>query len=294
MRVKKGNVNIEELVKCYKNGTDAEREIVLEKVLMDNEPLIKFLMCKHYPSYAKSNGEDMIQEANIAIIKHFPDFDPSKGKFSTFMGYYIMEAFKWYICELHGITSHYFTQIKKFNHAKAVLIDRGVKEITADILAEEMGCGLDAVLSVAGLADYMNSISIEGDERDKTLTGNGIGLDPEDCYAEQERKDALVSAIQRLNPFEQQVITLTYLAEDKELSLKEVSERLDTDVASVRRARNKALRQLGADNELTDIVGGVRDHELHEAADDILIEFSMPKAAIEKNLALAFNIDLEI
>lgn len=277
---------------AYRDGTTAEREIILEKVLVDNQPLIKFLMRKHYPSYAKNYGEDMIQEANIAIIEHFPSFDPEKGKFSTFMGYYVLEAFKWFVCRLHDLTPHYFAQYKKYVQAKTALAKRGVREITADILAEEMGCGLDAVLTVSGIADYMNAASIEGDDQDRFLSGDNYDIDPQNACEEHERRDVLLEALGRLNDFEKQVITLTYLRGDRELSLKEVGARLGTDIASVRRARNKALRQLSADKKLSGVIGGARDYELHDAADDIVIEFTVSKEAIDGNLAIALDIDI--
>ena len=285
---------IEELVQQYHNSAPGDQESILEKVLKDNEHLVKHLMYKHYPSYVKSHGEDMLQEANIAIIRHFSSFDPEKGRFSTYMGVYIMEAFKWYVCGLHNITSHYFTQYKKYKNARENLIRRGVTKITADVLAEEMGCGIDAVFTAVNIANYMNSDSIEGDEREKSLSCYGQDVDPVSACEDNERKEALLAALGRLSKFEQEVVSLTYLNDEKELSLKEVSTRLGTDVAAVRRARNKALRQLSADPELIDVLGGERDQELRHAADEIVIEFSVSKESIDGNLAIALDIDLEL
>ena len=286
------NKTMAELVAGYKFGTEAERALIITKVIMDNEKLITFLLNKHFRSYAKQHNEDMCQEGRIAIAQHFADYQPEKGTFSTFITFYILEAFKWYICNLHGISSHYFTQIKKYNQALAKLKESGQTDITADLIAEAMGVGMDAVLRVSAIHDRLNHVSIEGDEKDKTLFSRE-SLSPEEEYERAVESEALREAIRRLPPLERKVIDASFSnLEDKELSLRDVSRQLGMDVPTVRRLKNKALRQLKKDVELRGFFGGGRDSELSDYADALTIDFVISKNSIEENLEIAFDIDL--
>lgn len=281
-----------ELIARYKLGTEAERALIVTKVIMDNDKLITHLLKKHFPSYIKGHYDDMCQEGRIAISQHFADFQPEKGKFSTYISTYILEAFKWYICSLHGISSHYFTQLKRLNQAIAELNARGYKDITADLIAEEMGVGLDAVLAVMAIRDRINHISIEGDEKEKTLFSGEI-LGPEEQFERDEEVEALRSAVRRLPPKERRVIIASYLnEEERELPLRDVSRKLDMDVTTVRRLKNRALRQLKRDDILTGHFGGSRDCEVSDFADALTIDFVISRSTVDENLEIAFDIDI--
>lgn len=281
-----------DLIELYKEGSDAERAMVTTKVITDNDKLITHLLKKHFPSYIKGHYEDMCQEARIAIAQNFARFDPDKGKFSTYISTYILAAFKWYICELHGISSHYFTQVKRYNQAVSALTAKGCSPITVDMIADEMGVGADAVLAVADVIDRMNNISIEGDEKERSLTDTFV-MSPEEYCEQNEAKDILFQALGRLSDKERQVIITTYLNEKEiELPLREVARKLGMDVQHVRRYKNRALRQLAQDDALIRITGGIRDSEVRDFADSLTIEFTVPKVQIEQNLEIAMEIEL--
>lgn len=286
------NMKMPELIARYKLGTEAERALIVTKVIMDNDKLITHLLKKHFPSYIKGHYDDMCQEGRIAISQHFADFQPEKGKFSTYIGTYILEAFKWYICSLHGISSHYFTRLKQLNQAIAKLKADGHTEITADLIAEEMGVGLDAVLAVMAIRDRINHISIEGDEKEKTLFSGEI-LGPEEQFERMEEIEALRSAVRRLPPQERKVIIASYLNDDeRELPLRDVGRQLEMDSNTVRRLKNRALRQLKRDVDLTGHFGGARNCEVSDFADALTIDFVISKSTVDENLEIAFDIDI--
>ena len=55
------NMKMPELIARYKLGTEAERTLIVTKVIMDNDKFITHLLKKHFPSYIKGHYEDMCQ-----------------------------------------------------------------------------------------------------------------------------------------------------------------------------------------------------------------------------------------
>lgn len=54
----------------------------MQKILEENENLVRFTLCKHFPAYMFD--DDMFQVGMIALWKAASTFDFSRGKFSTY------------------------------------------------------------------------------------------------------------------------------------------------------------------------------------------------------------------
>ena len=87
----------EELIRCIdmiRNGTPEEQEKATTEILVRNEPYIKSLIKKYYPTYTARYMEDMVSCGHIGILcglfKANPPYDPNISSFSTFFSRYII------------------------------------------------------------------------------------------------------------------------------------------------------------------------------------------------------------
>lgn len=56
----------------------------MEKLIEDNMPFVYYIIHKHYPTYSKD--DDVIQAGMLGLVKAANNYDPEKGKFSTYAG----------------------------------------------------------------------------------------------------------------------------------------------------------------------------------------------------------------
>ena len=288
------NFNIEDMVNLCKTGTPYQKELAMEQIIINNDNLIRSTIKRYYSSYRHNYAEDMLQEGRRAILEHALDFDAAKGTFSTFIVPYIKDAIKLYICELHGLTTHYASQIKKYNKAIDALKATGVENPMFGEIAEKMGVGIDAVKRVHDMSAHMNAVSIEGDGKDKELYSDPYTTTPEVMAEVKDTKDTLHAAIAELPEKERQVITACFFAEDKELSLAVVAKLLGMDVSEVRRLKNRALRHLKESSRLMDYDITSKRRALEDFADSIEISFDLPRDMVEADINIALTIDEDI
>lgn len=74
-----------------------------DALILDNMKLVYFIINKHYPSHAKN--EDIIQEGMLGLVNAAENFDPEKGKFSTYAT----------TCILNQIRTYFRNEIKHNN-----------------------------------------------------------------------------------------------------------------------------------------------------------------------------------
>lgn len=236
-------LSTEELVRLLKAGNSREQQYAMEAIVVNNEKLVSHLIKKYYPSYRHNYMEDLMNVGREAIFLHAPDFDPDlinpdSGKpyrFSTYITPYIVNALKLSTCDVHGITPHYAAQIKRLKRAIEKLNREGIENPTLDMLAEEMSVGVDAVQRAYELSCQVNPISIEGDEKDKSICDSYRNA-PDAIYERKEFVDAVEKAVKKLPPDEYKVIECSYLSSSdaKEVPLTVVSQKLGMDITTVR------------------------------------------------------------
>lgn len=289
--MRKGFTDVSELMDVYRNGSPRESEMAMELIITQNEPLIVSIINKYYRSYIHCYMDDMLQEGRQAIFEHVVDFDPDRGAFSTFVTPYIIDAIKTYICSVHGISSHYASQIKRYNNAVAALAAAGNKNPSFSAIAEKMGVGVDAVQRAHNMSTKMNPVSIDGDEKERELA-SPLKSSPEQVVEQEERKSTIARALQELTPFERSVIVETYFNDDgKETPLRDVADTLGSDVSTVRRAKNLALRKLQESAVLSDYSPSRKRRELEDYAEGLVVSFILPEEAVAANVEIALSIE---
>lgn len=283
-----------ELVEIYKTGSDREKDLAIELVIEKNDNLVLHIINTWFPSYAHNYIEDMRQEGRQAIFLHAADFDPERGMFSTFITPYIKDAIKMYICGIHGISTHYSAQIKRYRKAIRALEQRGIENPTFGDIAEEMGVGLDAVQRVFEVATHMNPISIEGDEKDKELC-SAFTSSPDTIYEREELKKTIADAVNSLPEDERAVILESFFSDDggKNATLIDVANKLGSDVSTVRRLKNRALRRLQDCQQLSDYSVSRKRRQIDEFSQTLHISFTLPAEVISADIDMALSLEGE-
>lgn len=294
-------LSTEDLVRLLRNGSDREQQYAMEAIVVNNEKLVSHLIKKYYPSYRHNYMEDLMNVGREALFLHAPDFDPDlinpdSGKpyrFSTYITPYIINALKLSTCDVHGITPHYAAQIKRLKRAIEKLSREGIDNPTLDMLAEEMGVGVDAVQRAYELSCQVNPISIEGDEKDKSIC-DSYRNSPDVIYERKEFVEAVERAVKKLPPDEYKVVECSYLSSSdaKEVPLTVVARKLGMDITTVRRLKNMAMRRLQQDKSLKAYVNG---RSRYQGMDDFIesmeINFVISDASVNMNLDIAMGID---
>jgi len=285
------SMSTSELVEIYKMGSDREKDLAMELIIVKNDNLVFHIINTWFPSYVHSYIDDMRQEGRQAIFLHAADFDPEKGTFSTFITPYIKDAIKMFICGVHGISTHYSAQIKRYRKAIHALEQRGIENPTFGDIAEEMGVGLDAVQRVHEVALRMNPISIEGDDKDKELC-SAFTSSPDVLYEHEEFKNTIADAINSLPKEERAVILESFFSESgKETTLIDVAHRLHSDVSTVRRLKNRALRRLQDCYQLSDYGVSRKRRQIDDFGQSLTITFSLPPKVVDTNISIALSLD---
>lgn len=284
------NMSIEELVNVLNEGTPWQQKEAMDVILATNDSLIISLINKHFPSYRHSHMDDMCQEGRIALFEHAKYFDPEKGRFSTFIAPYIIDAVKNYICSLHEISTHYVGQLKRYRKAIEALRARGIDNPTFGQIAEEMHVGLDAVQRVHEISLNFNPISIEGDEKDKELS-SPYDSTPDAIYEQNEFREQIGNAVASLPIDERRVVRETFFSDsaERELPLAVVADKLGMDISEVRRLKNLAMRRLRNNLQRHDFTESEGRRELESFANSMVISFALPAEAVEANIDIALT-----
>lgn len=285
------SMSIEELVRVLNEGTPWQQKEAMDTILATNDSLIISLINKHFPSYRYSYMEDMCQEGRIALFEHAKDFNPEKGRFSTFIAPYIIDAVKNYICSLHEISTHYVGQMKRYRKAIEALRARGIDNPTFGQIAEEMHVGLDAVQRVHEISMNFNPISIEGDEKDKELS-SPYESTPDAICEQNEFREQILNAVSSLPLDERRVVRETFFADsgERELPTAVVAANLGMDISEVRRLKNLAMRRLRNNLQRHDFTESEGRRELESFANSMVISFALPAEAVEANIDIALTL----
>ena len=249
----------EELIRCIdmiRNGTAEEQEKATTEILVRNEPYIKSLIKKFYPTYAARYMDDMISCGNIGILcglfKANPPYDPTISTFSTFFSRYIIHEISDCISQMvHNTSPHYSATAKKINRAIATLQERGIREPTiTDIMAEtklgseaiQTGLLMQSANSALPL-DHPNVMDLPAQEQE----------DPLEIIEQLELLEDLQNAMKKLSENERRILELQHgLNGEKRHTQAEIAKILGKGVTinQVHRMRANAYRTLYHDSKL--------------------------------------------
>lgn len=228
-----------------RRDVDADEQ---ERLVADHLELVKriaYHLIARLPAHTEI--EDLMQAGMMGLLEAARNYDESRGaSFSTFAGFRIRGAM------LDEVRRHDWTP--RSVHRKQREVSGAIRELEADLgrppkaaeIADRLGIALDdyhKILSDSASCSLF-SLSDEVDEtRPMRLLASDEDADPDRLCSEQQFREEILSAIERLPEKERLVLSLYY---ERELNLKEIGEVLGVTESRVCQIHGQALARVRA------------------------------------------------
>lgn len=238
-------MNNEELAIYLKeHPTDKAR---LELLYMNNYGFIRKYIKRYFPC---EDIEDLMQESYFAMIKSINGYDVEKGKFLTYLGFYLREHLQRYIYSYSGLGCSTNELLNKYN--KTIKnIEKSDEIVTIERIADKMHVSVKKVRELAELNESRKAISTDkiiGE--DLTLLDAVIDYSTDvekqvvDAFEKEQLKKDIWECVERL-PREQANILIKHYQEQERY--KDIAEDLQVSYQSLMQKKDKALRKMRKD-----------------------------------------------
>lgn len=245
-------MNNEELVLYLKdNPTDKAR---LELLYMKNIGFMRKYIKKYFPC---EETEDLLQESYLAMLKAIKGYDESKGKFLTYLGYWLHAHLSRYVYNYSGIGVSTNELINKYNRTVRELEEQG-RIPTDGVIAHKLGVSVKKVQELEILRASRVSVSTDKEVNEGTALldlqadkKQDVESTVLDAMEKEELKRDIWECVERLPEKHAEVIIRHYknqeqykdIAEDLEVSYQQVTQR---KIEAFRKMREDArtVRQL--------------------------------------------------
>ena len=226
-----------------------------DKVAMDN--LIKcnlrfvLTIAKEY-QYGSIEIEDLINEGNIGLIKAIDKFEPSKGyKFISYAVWWVRQSIMQYIYEngsMVRLPINKINAIGKVNRASEQLFQTLDREPTFEEIQEATKFSTDDIKSTFvdnRCFSIDQKISEDSDSELVNIIPGETLDDVEEKMNEDSLKTEINDVLSSLTEREIEIMNMYFgLNGSKELSLKEIGEKLNLTNERIRQIKELALKKL--------------------------------------------------
>ena len=191
---------------------------------------------------------DLIQEGSLGVIMAAGRFDPSKGKFSTYAMYWIVQKIRKAILDQNPIrfSDNAAGDLRKVKATATRLTQELGHEPSAEEIAAELGKPVEWVRAVKGFDRSTVSLDAPVGEDGDAEVGDFVTDEREDNPLQIAEKTALHRSVQKvldtLPDIERQVICLRYGFDCHEHEVDEIAEVLGKDEAWVRKIEQNGQR----------------------------------------------------
>ena len=246
-------VPLDSVARRTQNGTLLEQyaltrsPAVLDQIVRSNQRLLHHLLKKF--AHAEEQYEDLVQVANLGLIKAAQNFDASKGvQFSTYAGVVVEGEIRHYLRDSLLLRQpRWFRRI--YGQIEEATIELGhrlgrppkLSEIAQAVNVSEAG-----VLEVMGLYSRIDLVSLDQpggeDCRPLSIDRRSVhSLHAESFSLPVEDRIALDAAMEKLSDFQRRLIDLLFY---REFTHREVAEALGITQKRVSRELAKTLVRL--------------------------------------------------
>jgi RNA polymerase sigma-B factor len=237
-------------------------EIVREQVLerrSKEDPEARRLLVERHQGLARAlalryrtsgeSAEDLIQVANLGLVKAASRFDPDRGvPFSTYAVPTVLGELRrhfrdhgWWVHLPRGLKDRVL-EVKKAIERLSQQLQRSP---TAEELAEYMGLSVDEVLDALTARHESSTLSLDGpgrnaeEDEDLPLIETAGDIDP--GFDEVDYRAALKEVVDKLSPEERELLEMRF---GEELPQREIAERLGTSQMQVSRLLRRVVDRL--------------------------------------------------
>lgn len=243
--------DVQALWQRYKDTADQDAR---EELILNYSPLVKYVAGRVSANLPQNvDGGDIISYGLFGLIDAIEKFDPERGfKFETYAIARIKGAILDELRSLDWVPRSVRSKARKIEQAYIDLENRLRRPPSDAELAEELGMTSEELADVFSKLSYATVVSFEdlwssadADERSSVLTTlpDENAVDPVAVFEDEEMKDILAGAIERLPERERTVITLYYY---EGLTLKEIGEILGVTESRVSQLHTKSVLRLRA------------------------------------------------
>lgn len=226
----------------------------LELLYMNNYGFIRKYIKRYFPC---EDIEDLMQESYFAMLKAIKGYDESKGKFLTYLGYWLHAHLSRYVYNYSGIGVSTNELINKYNRTVRELEEQG-RIPTDGVIAHKLGVSVKKVQELEKLRSSRVSVSTDKDIQDgftlldaKADEKTNVESQVLDKLEQEQLKRDIWECVERLPEKHAEIIIRHYknqeqykdIAEDLEVSYQQVTQR---KIEAFRKMREDArtVRQL--------------------------------------------------
>ena len=237
------------------HGSDEERAEALDEIVSENRPLITYFIQKNYPTYAKTDYfPDLLQCGTIGLIECLERFDPTKADLSTFAEKYVIHRLSEYVNDfIRGVRQHYGRNIHRVKAAVERLNRKGNDNPSVTDIAIEADMSTSEVSRAMKIAVRSDTVSYDSEGVLSSMVSD-VSENPHDKYESTETIEALYAALNGLTSDERRIILMRHslgpYADQKPIPNKDIAEKLDIPLSSVRGLYSSAMRKLKDDPKL--------------------------------------------
>lgn len=250
--------NPEEMMRAYKRTKDIQ---IRNQLVMHYAPAVKHTIINMRSMLSTGiQQEEFFNQGIIALIDCIEKFDPSRGaSFTTFIFKYMRGAMLSYMRKNSWLPYRVRAARRGIMQARSELSNNLLREPTEQEMAvhmaiseKELNRNLQEIAN-ADMISFEDLISVAGGGA--PISGDGIPLHGEDQFSDmlgdtvdrdmlqEELRQVLAEAIDKLSAKEKQVITLCYY---ENLNLREIGEILEVSQQRISFIRSAALTKLRA------------------------------------------------
>lgn len=243
------------IMDMYHNGTPEEVKQAKLDATQNLKGFIIYLIMKNYYTYCKNDFADMLQCGYIGVMTGLKIYDPTRTMPTTFFKTYIKSEISKYITEYkNGSTVHYASALNKVNKAVRYFEANNIAYNDATI-AEYTGISIISVKEALASKEAAISVNYQDEFKNATDLDSGSNVEnyyqPEKIMMEEERSDALKSALTVLTEIEKNIILAHYGFYGPAISFKEIGKTLKLPTSTVKKYHQLAINKL-KDSELKD------------------------------------------
>lgn len=262
-----GDIEYQKMIIEMANSSDPK---VSEKgqalVIKQFDKYLFSIVLELYPQHLNQmNGDDIMQECRIGLLRYIRDYDPTKSAPSVYLRDRIKYDARLFVTEkIEGIKINKKKQKNKVEKAREKLIAEGIKEPT--------------ILDISFATNLRTSVVKNLLEDDCTIIPCGIddyrvvdkdSADPVKAAINSELSSLIKEVVATFTPLEQLCIKLQYGYDCEKKSMTQIAELAGVKISEVNKAKKSAIEKFKRSTKITEYIKSNNEFKLYQDSESI-------------------------